>query len=198
MTNSPLNYEYTTHVCVHECGRSLAEDKSKVVFSLLVVPQVFETQSFQEAQQTLIVYCELSPWKTHKTCCYKYKSWREYPTLTGNILFSDLRISLTICHINLSMSILNLVNDFSYFCCSQVEFVPHPEFSACFQSGLCVYQWPCSRSRCTSSPGQDTEPHKSSTRGILMDKTELKKSFLSLKDIIIIKSSVLKKSLWYP
>lgn len=61
MTNSPLNYEYTAHVCVHECGRSLAEDKSKVVFSLLVVPQVFETQSFQEAQQTLIVYCELSP-----------------------------------------------------------------------------------------------------------------------------------------
>lgn len=39
----------------------LAENKGKVVFSLLMVPQVFETQSLQEAQQTLIIYRELSP-----------------------------------------------------------------------------------------------------------------------------------------
>lgn len=39
----------------------LAENKGKVVFGLLLMPQVFETQSLQEAQQTLIVYRELSP-----------------------------------------------------------------------------------------------------------------------------------------
>lgn len=39
----------------------LAEDKGKVVFSLLLMSQVFETESLQEAQQTLIIYRELSP-----------------------------------------------------------------------------------------------------------------------------------------
>lgn len=37
----------------------LAQNEGKVVFSLLVVSQVFETQSLQEAQQTLIIYGEL-------------------------------------------------------------------------------------------------------------------------------------------
>ncbi len=48
------------HICFTERDL-LAEDKGKVVFGLLSVPQVFETQSLQEAQQTLIIYCELSP-----------------------------------------------------------------------------------------------------------------------------------------
>lgn len=39
----------------------LAEDEGKVVFGLLSMPQVFETESLQEAQQTLIIYGELSP-----------------------------------------------------------------------------------------------------------------------------------------
>lgn len=47
-------------VCITKRGL-LAEDKSKVVFGLLLVPQVFETQSLQEAQQALIIYGELSP-----------------------------------------------------------------------------------------------------------------------------------------
>lgn len=37
----------------------LAEDEGKVVLCLLIVTQVFETQSLQEAQQTLIIYGEL-------------------------------------------------------------------------------------------------------------------------------------------
>lgn len=47
-------------VCIIKTGL-LAEDKGKVVFGLLLVPKVFETQSFQEAQQALIVYGKLSP-----------------------------------------------------------------------------------------------------------------------------------------
>lgn len=39
----------------------LAKDKGKVVFGLLLVPKVLETQSLQEAQQALIIYGELSP-----------------------------------------------------------------------------------------------------------------------------------------
>ena len=40
-------------------GDLLAENKSKVVLSLLLVSQVFETQPLQEAEQTLIIYGEL-------------------------------------------------------------------------------------------------------------------------------------------
>lgn len=39
----------------------LAEDEGEVVFGLLAVPQVFETQTPQETHQTLVVYGELSP-----------------------------------------------------------------------------------------------------------------------------------------
>lgn len=47
-------------LCIRERGL-LAEDEGKVVFRLLSMPQVFETESLQEAQQTLIIYGELSP-----------------------------------------------------------------------------------------------------------------------------------------
>lgn len=39
----------------------LAEHKGEVVLSLLLMAQVFETQSLQEAQQTLIIYRKLIP-----------------------------------------------------------------------------------------------------------------------------------------
>lgn len=39
----------------------LAEDKGEVVFSLLMMPQMFETQPLQEAQETLIICREISP-----------------------------------------------------------------------------------------------------------------------------------------
>lgn len=48
---------------IGECGL-LAEDECEIVFGLLLMPQVFETESFQEAQQTLVVYGELSPCQT--------------------------------------------------------------------------------------------------------------------------------------
>lgn len=54
-------------VCVRTVGGLrtsvdlLAEHKGEVVLGLLLMPQVFETQSFQEAQQTLIIYRKLIP-----------------------------------------------------------------------------------------------------------------------------------------
>lgn len=39
----------------------LAEDKGEVVLSFFLVAQVLETQSFQEADQTLIIYGKLIP-----------------------------------------------------------------------------------------------------------------------------------------
>lgn len=51
--------------CVDE-GDLLAENKGKVVFSLLLVSQVFEAQPLQEADQTLIIYGELCPWQRNK------------------------------------------------------------------------------------------------------------------------------------
>lgn len=37
----------------------LAEDKGEVVLGLFLMAQVLETQSFQEAEQTLIIYSKL-------------------------------------------------------------------------------------------------------------------------------------------
>lgn len=45
----------------------LAEHEGKVVFRLLLVPQVFEAESLQETQQTLIVYGEIGSWHIHGT-----------------------------------------------------------------------------------------------------------------------------------
>lgn len=54
-------YVYTAQL-VHITEQGLlAEDKGKVVFGLLLTSQVFETQSLQQAQQTLVIYRELSP-----------------------------------------------------------------------------------------------------------------------------------------
>lgn len=43
----------------HISAHSLAEDKGEVVLGLFLMAQVLETQSFQEAEQTLIIYSKL-------------------------------------------------------------------------------------------------------------------------------------------
>lgn len=43
----------------HISAHSLAEDKGEVVLGLFLMAQVLETQSFQEAEQTLIIYGKL-------------------------------------------------------------------------------------------------------------------------------------------
>ena len=51
-------------VCVHDCiwdSGLLAEDEGEIGFGLILVSQMFETQSSEQAHQTLVVDGELSP-----------------------------------------------------------------------------------------------------------------------------------------
>lgn len=91
-------------LCIRERGL-LAEDEGKVVFRLLSMPQVFETESLQEAQQTLIIYGELSPWQTHNRKVRTKQNWHSYSGETFKKTQSTDHIILCDAHNKFSMNL---------------------------------------------------------------------------------------------
>lgn len=119
-------------------ANSLAEDEGEVVLGFFVVAQVLETQSFQEADQTLIINGKLVP-------CQKEEE--EDTSLNIRISWQMQNENQKVCH---------------YLDIFQGFLGPLPAFSTFPRSSPCAYRWPCTRSRCTSSPGWYKHVHTNS------------------------------------
>lgn len=74
----------------------LAEDEGEVMFSFLLVTQVFETEPFKQTNHTLVICGELRPWgQTHRDIYVRKKVNCEYIDCVCIELFSSVEHTVT-------------------------------------------------------------------------------------------------------